>query len=270
MRGENLKELFIAFTVALIVWFYAKMNRTYEMVVRLPVVFVNVPDNFSFVDRTDTVVVRIKGSGFALLRMRILSPRLVYDLSDAKPEGSFPVDTQYLSPKVPVIFESPGTVKYRLDKEIIKTVAVIPTLKGRPKRGYFLYGWKVENDVQVKGPKSLLENLDSLPTYPIDITGRKRDFSTTVKVFTEGLGISEVKPESVVVTILIDSIATKEVPVIFKDSSFIVILRGPSRTLARVKHLRAFPLGDSLVIPHPEDTDILTAQEDEGGDTLQR
>ncbi|NPA79867.1 MAG: YbbR-like domain-containing protein [Thermotogae bacterium] len=271
MKGENLKELFVAFLIALAVWFYAKMSREYELIVKVPVVFINVPEGKAFVERTDTVILKVKGTGFNLLRFRMFSPKLVYDLGEGKDEGILPIDTAHLMPKARVSISPLLTdgVRYKLDEEITKTVAVSPTIKGRPKRGFVLYGWEVEGNVKVKGPRVIVESLDSLPTYPIDITGRKRDFKTTVKVFTEGLGLSDVSPESVVVHIMIDSIITREVPVILQDTTLRAEVRGPRRIVEEIKKLRAFPLGDSLVIPRPEGTDVILLK-DEGGRTEER
>ncbi len=272
MRSETLKELLIAFSIALLVWFYAKMSRTYEVVMKVPVIFVNVPRNMAFVERTDSVVLKIKGSGFDIIRLRLSGPRLVYDLSGVGPEGELPIDTSYLRPKVRVSMEPLFTsgVRYALDEEISRTVSVMPTLKGKPMKGYVLYGWKVENNVNVKGPKSIVEHLDSLPTYPIDLTGRRRDFKTTVRVFAEGLNLSSVKPGSVIVHVMIDTVITRDVPVVLKDSSFTVKVVGPKRVVEGIDRLRAFSVGDSLIIPRPEGTQVIFPREDEKGDTLQQ
>jgi len=248
------------------------MSRTYEVVMKVPVVFVNVPQNMAFVERTDTVVLKVKGSGFDIIKLRLSSPRLVYDLSGVGPEGELPIDTSYLRPKVRVSMEPLFTsgVRYVLDEEVSRTVSVMPTLKGKPMKGHVLYGWKVENSVSVKGPKSIVEHLDSLPTYPIDLTGRRRDFKTTVRVFTEGLNLSSVRPGSVIVHVMIDTVITREVPVVMRDSSFTVRIEGPRRVVEGVDRLRAFPVGDSLIIPRPEGTRIILPKRDEEDDTLQQ
>lgn len=272
MSGEALKELLISLFIAVLVWFYAKMSRTYEVVVKVPVVFVGKPKNMAFLERTDTVLLKLRGSGFEILRIKLSSPHLVYDLSGLGKEGELPIDTSYLQPRAKVSLEPLFTdkVKYVLDEEASRTVAVIPTLKGKPRKGHVLYGWKVENDVRVKGPRQIVEHLDSLPTYPIDLTGRRRDFRTTVRVFTEGLGLTAVEPESVVVHIMIDTVVARKVPVVMGDSSFTVMLVGPRRVVEDVERLRAFPVGDSLIIPRPEGTQIVPLKEDEEGDTLQQ
>lgn len=272
MRSETLKELLISLFVALLVWFYAKMSQTYEVVMRVPVVFVNVPEGKAFLERTDTVLLKLRGSGFEIAKLKVSSPVLLYDLSGMGNSGELPVDTSHLHPRARVSIQPLFTdrVRYRLDEEVSRTVSVIPTLKGHPARGHVLYGWKVEGNVEVRGPKSVVQHLDSLPTYPIDLTGRKRDFRTTVKVFTEGLGLSGVKPESVVIHVMIDTVVSREVPVIMGDSSFTAEIVGPRRVVEEVRRLRAFLVGDSLVIPRPEGTRIVLPTKDEKGDTLQQ
>ncbi len=272
MRSETLKELAISLFVALLVWFYAKMSRTYEVVMRVPVVFMNVPEKKAFLEKTDTVILKVRGSGFEIAKLKVSSPYLTYDLAGTGKSGELPIDTAHLRPRARVSIQPIFTdkVRYRLDEEVSRTVSVIPTLKGHPTRGHVLYGWKVEGNVEVKGPKSVVQHLDSLPTYPIDLTGRKRDFRTTVKVFTEGLGLTTVKPESVVVHVMIDTVVSREVPVIMGDSSFTVEIVGPRRVVSEVKRLRAFQVGDSLVVPRPEGTHIILPSQDEKGDTLQQ
>ena len=272
MRSETLKELLISLFVALLVWFYAKMSQTYEVVMRVPVVFVNVPEGKAFLERTDTVLLKLRGSGFEIAKLKVSSPVLLYDLSGMGNSGELPVDTSHLHPRARVSIQPLFTdrVRYRLDEEVSRTVSVIPTLKGHPARGHVLYGWKVEGNVEVRGPKSVVQHLDSLPTYPIDLTGRKRDFRTTVRVFTEGLGLTTVKPGSVVVHVMIDTVVSREVPVIMGDSSFTAEIVGPRRVVEEVRRLRAFLVGDSLVIPRPEGTRIILPTKDEKGDTLQQ
>ncbi len=272
MRVETLKELTVAFVVSLTLWFYAKMNKTYEIQMKMPVEYVNVPEGMTFITKVDSVPVRVKGKGFDILKVALSRPRLVYEVPEFETSGSFPVDTAYLRPKVKVTLVPilHNKVFYEMDRETTKTVSVIPIFKGKPKKGYVFLGWSVDGMVEIRGPSKVLERTDSIPTYPIDLTGRKRDFSKTVGLFTEGMGITEVKPESVVVHVRIDTVVQVEVPVVLRDSVFTVHLIGPKRVVEDVRSLKAFDVGDSLIISKPEGTRIVIPEGDEKGDTLQQ
>ncbi len=83
-----------------------------------------------------------------------------------------------------------------------------------------------------------------------------RDFEIYAKIFTEGLNV-KVKPESVRIRVLIDSLATKTVPVILKGSVIRVKVQGPARIIEPINSLKGETYNDSVYIPLPENVIII-------------
>ncbi|MEO0175396.1 MAG: YbbR-like domain-containing protein [candidate division WOR-3 bacterium] len=256
MRRFN--EIVLALIIAAIIWIYAKLNQTYSFVYKIPVEYNILAKGLALLEGEDSVIVEVSGRGINLLKFRLQKPILVYSLNGSSLEGVLYIDTSYLKPKQEVGITPlyPKVINYKLDRISKKVLPVTPIVKGNPKIGYFYLGWAVSENVIVEGPKTILENLDSIPTYPIDITGKTRDFDVYTKVFTEGLNI-KVKPESVKVSILIDSLMTKEVPVVLTDTIITAKIQGPSRIVFPINSLRGKRLKDSIYVELPENVILM-------------
>lgn len=256
MRRFN--EIILALIIAAIVWIYAKLNQTYSFVYKIPIEYNILAKGLTLLEGVDSVIVNVSGRGINLLKFKLQKPILVYNLNGSSLEGVLYIDTSYLKPKQDVKITPlyPRIINYKLDEISKKILPVAPTIKGNPKIGYFYLGWAVSENVLVEGPKTILENLDSIPTYPIDITGKNRDFEVYVKVFTEGLNI-KAKPESIKVSILIDSLMTKEVPVVLPDTIMTAKIQGPSRIISPINSLKGKKLGDSVYVELPENVILL-------------
>lgn len=77
----------------------------------------------------------------------------------------------------------PLEVTVTLEREVTKSVDVVPSLKGFPPPGYQLSQYYLKpSSVEVVGPRSHLDNLDSVKTEDIDLTGRVQDFTVQVRL----------------------------------------------------------------------------------------
>lgn len=64
-----------------------------------------------------------------------------------------------------------------LDRRLQKSVEVIPRVTGYPRKGFVLVSSQVNpGRVQVEGPRSRLEQIESVTTEVIDLSGRSEDF----------------------------------------------------------------------------------------------
>ena len=80
----------------------------------------------------------------------------------------------------------PAELRLALEKEIVRTVQVQARLKGQPEHGYELAQYSVAPmSVEVTGPRSAVQSLQSVSTEEVDVTGAREDFSLTVPLLRE-------------------------------------------------------------------------------------
>jgi YbbR domain-containing protein len=73
-----------------------------------------------------------------------------------------------------------------LDERLSKTVLVQASFRGVTEPGYELSSYTLEpSHVVIEGPKSILADVESLPTEAIELTGRSEDFSATLRILNE-------------------------------------------------------------------------------------
>jgi len=255
---KEFSRVILAFLISLIIWTYAKLNDEYSFVHRIKVEYEISNGNFTLLEGTDTVTVIVSGKGLDLLKFKFENPSLFYFLDGVKLEGTLDINPSNLRPKQNVSLTpiQPKVITYTLDRITKKILPVSPTITGNPKLGYTYLGWAVSENVTVEGPRRVLENLDSIPTYPIDITGKTRDFEVLAEVFTEGLNL-KVNPKRVRVLVMIDSLITRTVPVFLGDTTINLKIQGPSRIVSPIVSLRGSRFGDSVFVELPENVTIL-------------
>ncbi|MCX7591633.1 MAG: CdaR family protein, partial [Kiritimatiellae bacterium] len=103
------------------------------------------------------------------------------------------------------IRDSPSFVTVTFDREGQKLVTVDePQIIGRPLLGRVRVSYEPRH-ITVRGPRSRLEELVSLPTEPVDVEGRVESFTQNLRVLVPSdKGILEVRPAEVRARIEID------------------------------------------------------------------
>lgn len=70
-----------------------------------------------------------------------------------------------------------------LDERLSKTVALRASFRGVVESGYELSSYTLEpSHVVVEGPKSILADVEQLPTESVELTGRSEDFSAALRI----------------------------------------------------------------------------------------
>jgi hypothetical protein len=111
------------------------------------------------------------------------------DLSQFNKEGEYdvPVEVEKKGSAVNVdpleIRVEPLMINVELEKKVTKTLEVIPKFEGFPAHGYELEQYFITPTfVKVEGPESRVENLETVNTEKIDLTGKKDDFTVRVQI----------------------------------------------------------------------------------------
>jgi hypothetical protein len=139
-----------------------------------------------------SVRVTLRGRGesvFAILEEDII---VSADLDRFSAEGDFRVPLRVrrtgsaLGVEPLDVRVEPAELRLALEKEVVRTVRVEARLKGQPEHGYELAQYSVTPmSVEVTGPRSVVQALQSAGTEEVDITGVREDFSLTVPLLRE-------------------------------------------------------------------------------------
>ena len=173
---NNLGLKLISLVVAAGVWFFVVIVNKPELNLVVPVKFENVPPNMALVgDERPELQVRVKGNQNALSSLG--SRRIVASLDLSRvPAGehTFHLSARQINlpPGVQVNRIVPGQVKVRLEPLMERLLPVEAVVLGVPAEGYELREVAVfPKTVRVLGAKSKVEELESVRTASLNITG---------------------------------------------------------------------------------------------------
>ena len=136
-----------------------------------------------------SVRVTLRGNNETVYRIMEEDIRAFADFSSHSSEGMFRAAVNFQrrgnaaeAGSLEITVE-PREVTLEIEKKIRKTVEVFPNMTGYPAKGYELAQYFVNpSTVQVEGPRSHLENLSTVLTDDIDLTGRTGDFTQKVSL----------------------------------------------------------------------------------------
>ncbi|QDG49830.1 hypothetical protein FIV42_03470 [Persicimonas caeni] len=184
VRNLHLKVIALLLTLALYLWVSVdrEVERTRYAPLRLDVpsymVLVNDPPNRA------AVTVRGKWSDLAQLESAELdSIRLEVDPSMGRSGRiSLTPDMVDLPPGLRAIDIEPNLVQFRLEEKQRKRVTVRPKIVGQPEAGYdFKEASVTPEAVEVSGPANSLDELASVGTEPISLSGQRKSFTKQVR-----------------------------------------------------------------------------------------
>ena len=178
----------------------------------------------------------------------------------------------------------PKKVFVKISQKISKNVAVDPYVSGRPLFGYRIAKATVEpSRITIVGPQEELEDLETISTNRINITGRKDMLMTTVPILIGNPHIAVDGDESVKVTVALErDIQNREfrfVPLqiegdavaTIKPATVGVYLRGPIDLLEQLKQdgfsatvpykpLKTYHVSDYTIANLPESVTVIRQQ----------
>jgi YbbR domain-containing protein len=165
-------------------WMTVAHQASSEIGLEVPLEYRNIPADLEITgDTTNMVQVRLRGSSNVIKDVTARSVSTTIDLGDMR-TGEKIVALSPQNVQAPfgaeVIRVNPSTVRFTLERTVVKTVSVTPMIVGQPADGYevervLLNPMKVE----VEGPESRLNTLTSITTLPIRIEGRQATVEQT-------------------------------------------------------------------------------------------
>ena len=187
---KNLGLKIFSLLFSMVLWFYITTEKESELGFLVKLSVRNIPKDMELVGKgVDRVTVWVYGLRRYLMRISPDEIVVPVDLKNAK-EGViiYPINLEVI--KVPhevsVTRVSPSTIRFQLERVIGKKVKVVPELKGKLAIGYDIESMDEQPDfVNVKGKRSIIENLNTVYTYPIDINGLSQNLKFEVPIDEE-------------------------------------------------------------------------------------
>lgn len=154
-------------------WMAVANEASSEIGLDVPLEYRNIPPQLEITgDMTNTVQVRLRGPSNVIKGLTAKDVSTTIDLSKMR-TGDKITALSPLNVQAPfgaeVIRVNPSSVRFSLERTMVKTVPIIPIV-GQPPDGYEVGRVFVSpNSVQVEGPESRVDSLASIATIPIRI-----------------------------------------------------------------------------------------------------
>ena len=183
---KNIGLKLASFILAIALWFFVILSGRSGIFIDIPIMYINVPQEFEVVDFPKTVSVNIEGQERLLKNLKQNEINAVINLSDAK-AGKFFYTLTHENIKRPKTLEvtsiDPQTISFTIEKLLKKTVSVQPAVVGVPQHGFVIIEIKVvPEEIVIEGPRNIISKIYNVKTEPIDITGLKNNVQFKAKI----------------------------------------------------------------------------------------
>jgi YbbR domain-containing protein len=183
VHNWNLKLL--AMLVAAVVWFFVVSADRSQIGFAAPVEYVGLEGSRVLLGTPrETVDVQLEAARWAAARLTAATVRVRIDVSKLdEGEHVVPVSTEQVDapPGVQVLRVWPSMVRVVLASAAVKAVRVVPQIRGTPAADHTLGRVAVEPQiVEVKGPRTTIEERTTVETVPVDVTGIRQSITQNV------------------------------------------------------------------------------------------
>jgi YbbR domain-containing protein len=182
--------------LALLLYAHVVTDQERELVVQIPIAAVGLADTLTSVGKMPPrVAVKVRGKWKDLIRLNLTRPFLSVDLATAKP-GEFQttitsedISKRAIPPELSRLVSvtevlEPRTVDLTIEPKATRSLPVRARIVGTPAEGYVLDKVPdVEPDsVRVMGPARLVQEIDTVYTVAVDITGERERIQRQVSL----------------------------------------------------------------------------------------
>jgi YbbR domain-containing protein len=226
IAGMHLRDLFvhnlhlkaIAFLLTMAVYLWVSEDRETQVIAAAPL-RISVPENQILLEpEIDKVKVTLRGRWSTLNQFDQTDMQPVtLELSNSDDGKLVPItsDNVHVPVGLRVVSIEPSFIRVDMESRVEKRVEVRPRIVGRTRSSYVVGEVRVEPpEVEVSGPKNVMQDFSSISTEPIDVTGRVRTFKKEVQLQPDSPKISYDLDEPLTVTV---PIRTEEIRRTFED-----------------------------------------------------
>src|SRR5438132_9748805 len=196
----------ISLMLAAMLWMLIATETSSEIGMDVPLEYRNIPPQLEITgDTTNMVQIRLRGPSNVIRDISAKEVSTTIDLSKMRPgEKIVPLSPQNVQAPfgAEVIRVNPSSVRFSLERSLTKTVPVVATILGQPVDGFELGTVMVNpSQVEVEGPESRLNMLDSIATVPIRLDRRQAHIEQSADLDVPDPQIRLLHPASVSVRV---------------------------------------------------------------------
>ncbi len=186
-RAGELGRAAVSLALAFGLWFVVGDEDGAEILAQVPLELRNVPPGHEVVDQSvNEVEVRLRGSSRLLREVPLPELRAFVDLSGEDPGERtwfLSADAVEAPAGVEVMRVEPSSLLLRLDQTVTREVFVSERVLGEPAAGFEIYSIEIEpRELSIRGPESLLADLQQVTTEPISADGLRESYASTLGV----------------------------------------------------------------------------------------
>jgi YbbR domain-containing protein len=162
----------VSLILATLLWAAVSHEASSEIGLEVPLEYRNIPPQTEITgDMTNSVQVRLRGSTTVIKDITDKDVATTIDLS-AMQTGEKIVALSPHNVEAPfgaeVIRVNPSSVRFTLERTLVKSVPIVPTIIGQPPDGYEIGQVSISpSTVEVEGPESRVNTLSSIATIPL-------------------------------------------------------------------------------------------------------
>ncbi|HUX13915.1 MAG TPA: CdaR family protein [Spirochaetia bacterium] len=186
---QNWPVKILAVAAAVLLFFFNQLSRLEVRYFSVPLQLVLPSGYVPGAAYPSKVRVTLRGESDAIFRVLEEDVEAYADFSSHDGEGVFkePIQIRKKGTALNIdpleITVEPLDVAITLERRMSKSIEIVPSLKGFPPPGYQLAKYSLKpSTVEVVGPRSHLEKIQSVHTEDIDLTGRVEDFTVQVRL----------------------------------------------------------------------------------------
>lgn len=216
---DNFKIKASMFVLAVLLWFLVVIERTYEHVLDIPLLPVNVKEGKLIANLYPrTARVKFQATGKELLRMRFLNhPSLQVNLSTINFWYKFEITEEMVvvaggvDASVLEVLE-PDSVLFVLDDEEVKNLVIHSNLQVSPAPGYVILEVLLQPDTsRVTGPKKAIGEISEINTDTATVLDVRRNTELVLNLIKPDILNTTIYPEQVEALVKVERIGEQQI-----------------------------------------------------------
>jgi len=246
-KNGHLSVLIGAFFFAIILWLFVISEKNYRYVFEMPIEIRNIREGKTLGGEVSpTADVRFLGSGRELLKTLLLKSisdfKLVLDLERVNTSYDFYLNEYFDKYNQKVVIPNsfniqyvevvrPESIQISLDDYIVKTIKVKSMISVEPSPGFIIVGdYNISpKSIEFKGPKEIIENMESIETIPKVFKSIKSPINSKVPLSFNFTRVIESSDSLIIFKANVQSIGER------------IISEVPVKILNVPKNIQAFP-----------------------------
>jgi len=180
VREKDFLAKGVCLLLAVILWAFIVQAKTETLRFNIPIAVKNLPAELAVADMSDRfATIVLEGSKDELKSVNIKNIKAMIDLTDAKigEPRTYQIQIEKQIPEDISVSSVTGDVAVTVDQKEDKWISVVPSIVGAVQKGKIIIDKTVLPDrVRISGPKSLVDNMESINTEDVSVDNESSDF----------------------------------------------------------------------------------------------